>query len=152
MKNMENLTSSIRSDQIESFKPSSSNTLSPQSSMKKLDNVANLNAQSYKQSSIPQNSNNYPQVLEKNKELQLNMYASMPATQSFIHPSSTKNLKNMKLNLPINQGSGTMGLSPSGSAKNIAETNPSYFTSPQATIFCQNSEKKLKIPLEPNRK
>lgn len=68
--------------------------------------------------------------------MQLNLYSSVPATQSFIHPMSAKNSKNMglKLNLPQNPG-----LNPSGSSKNIQEGSNLFSSPPSPLLINQNS-------------
>ena len=85
--------------------------------------------------------------------MQLNLYSSVPATQSFIHPASTKNIKSMgmKFNSPLTP---SPGLNPSGSSKNIQDVTSSFPNNCQSPfLLSQNSEKKLKMPFgEGNKK
>ena len=68
----------------------------------------------------------------------INLYSSVPATQSFILPNAAKTLKsNMgsKLNTPLSPG-----LNPSGSAKQLQEGFPTLSSGVSTPfLFNQNS-------------
>ena len=118
LKNLE-LTSSIRSDKGEGKPRSGPSALTPQNSLKRLDNPPNLNTNPIKQSQMPQGGyQNFP--VEKTKEKQLNLYSSVPATQSFILPIN-KNINNV-----YGTTNNQMPLNPSGSSKNLPESPPGF--------------------------